>query len=221
MQVTCKLKTQDKIIMFVLFPTFEIDLNNNTLTVAVNEKFKFILNDLVKVFTRFELAEFVKLDSKYTKNLYRLLKQFRTTGRLEINNIEDFKQKLDAPTSYKPKDFKRFVLDVAINELKEKECFKNLQFEPKIAKRRGSPITGYTFTFEPEQIKKKVTPKEKEQIEPQEQNYHSWTEQAKAEMKKTQQVHTSKPFNHRFNQFPQREYSQEQMKEIEKKLLQK
>ena len=40
-------------------------------------------------------------------------------------------------------------------------------------------------------------------------------------MKKTQQVHTNKPFNHRFNQFPQREYSKEQMKEIEKKLLQR
>ena len=147
------------------------------------------------------------------------MKQFRTTGRLEINDIEDFKQKLDSPTSYKPKDFKRFVLDVAINELKEKKCFKNLQFEPKRAKKRGSPITGYTFTFEPEQIKKKVTAKKKEQIEAQEQNYSSWTEQAKTQMNKTQQTYTSKPLNHRFNAFPQRNYSKEEYKEIEKKLL--
>ena len=61
MRVTCKLKTETKTIMFVLFPTFEIDIEKQELIVAVNEKFKFILNELIKNFTRFDLKEFVKL----------------------------------------------------------------------------------------------------------------------------------------------------------------
>ena len=215
MQVTCSLKTQNRIIMFVLFPTFEINLDNNTLIVAVNEKFKFILNELVKGFTRFELAEFIELNSKYSKNLYRLLKQFRTTGKFIVNDIEDFKEKLDSPKSYKTKDFKRFVLDVAMNELKEKECFKDLKVEPKKAKTKGRAIEGYIFTFKAEQIKKK------EQIEPQEQNYSSWTEQTKVKVNKTQQTHTNKPVNHRFNQFPQRQYTKEDYDNMEKRLLNK
>lgn len=214
MKVTCRLKTQDRIIMFVLFPTFEINLNNNTLIVAVNEKFKFILNELVKGFTRFELVEFIKLDSKYSKNLYRLLKQFRTTGKLEINDIEDFKEKLDSPKSYKAKDFKRFVLDVAINELKEKECFRNLKVEPKTAKKRGSPVIGYTFTFQAEQLKRKPTPKADEAQEPKVENAETRELQNRHQLTPQTKKTTKQFANHRFNQFEQREYTEEEMKEI-------
>ena len=228
MQVTCRLKTQDRIIMFVLFPTFEINLNNNTLIVAVNEKFKFILNELINGFTRFELAEFIKLDSKYTKNLYRLLKQFRTTGKFVVNDIEDFKEKLDSPKSYKAKDFKRFVLDVAVNELKEKKCFKNLKVEPKTAKKRGSPVIAYSFTFEAEQIKKnpitdytieqhrkKATEQKEVKCiqEPREPKEHS-------EPISFANVPVSTPnTKNRFCQFPQREYSKEHYAELERRLI--
>ena len=102
MKVTCKLRTETKIIMFVLFPTFEIDIEKQELTVAVNEKFKFILNELIKNFTRFDLNEFVQLDSKYSKTLYRLLKQFKTTGVFEIK-LEDFRKRVDCPVSYSTK----------------------------------------------------------------------------------------------------------------------
>lgn len=45
----------------------------------VNEDFLYILNDLTKNFTLFELQEFNNLVCIF-KNLYRLLKQFKTTG---------------------------------------------------------------------------------------------------------------------------------------------
>lgn len=201
MQVTCRLRTQNRIVMFVLFPTFEIDLNTNTLIVAVNEKFKFILNELVKGFTRFELAEFVELDSKYTKNLYRLLKQFRTTGKLIVDDIEDFKEKLDSPKAYQVKEFKRFVLDVAIKELQEKEVFKNLVCEPIKAKKRGSPVVGYTFTFEPEQV-------------------HKIEQKQKTNTNKNDKEEAKKPkTTNRFNNFPQRDYSLDDISALEQLLL--
>lgn len=149
MEITCRLKTESKIIMFVLFPTFEIDLENQLLVVSVNQKFKFILNELIKNFTRFEMNEFVRLDSKYTKNLYRLLKQYRCTGRYEVN-IEKFRDVMDIPKSYTNRDVMRKVIKVSLQELQR--YFHNLQCEAKYAHKRGKPVTGYIFTFSPEAV---------------------------------------------------------------------
>lgn len=147
MEITCSLKTESKIIMFVLFPTFEIDIEHQMLIVSVNQKFKFILNELVKNFTRFELNEFIELDSKYTKSLYRLLKQYRNTGRYEVD-IEKFRAVMDIPKSYTNRDVMSKVISMSLKEL---ECyFLNLKCEPKYARKRGKPVTGYIFTFIPE-----------------------------------------------------------------------
>ena len=125
MKITCKLRTKTEIIMFVLFPTFRIDLDNQVLTVAVNEDFKFILNELIRNFTRFDLSEFVQLDSKYSKNLYRLLKQYRSTGRYEVS-LEDFRSKMDVPKAYINKRVMDDIIKPVLKELKFKKYFKNL-----------------------------------------------------------------------------------------------
>ena len=116
MNVTCSLETESEVIMFVLFPTFIINKNEQTLTVSVNEKFKFILNELIKNFTRFDLKEFVTLESKYSKSLYRLLKQYRTTGKYEIT-VNDLKTKMDCPKSYNNKQFMQNIINPAVNSL--------------------------------------------------------------------------------------------------------
>jgi len=150
MKITCSLRTESEIIMFVLFPTFVINLDEQTLTVSVNEKFRFILNELIKNFTRFELDEFVQLDSKYSKTLYRLLKQYRTTGQYEVS-LEDFRTKMDCPSVYTNKRFMQSVIAPALKELKSKEYFKNLVCTVQYAHKRGCPVIGYTFTFLPEE----------------------------------------------------------------------
>ena len=53
------------IVQFALFTEFRTLPRTATLTVAVNQKFAFLLNDLTSQFTRFELAEFADLKSKY------------------------------------------------------------------------------------------------------------------------------------------------------------
>ncbi len=151
MKTTCRLETETEVIMFVLFPTFKINRQEQLLTVSVNEDFKFILNELVKNFTRFDLREFIGLGSKYAKNLYRLLKQFRTTGRYEVS-INDFRNRMDCPESYSNK----YVMDLIIKpSLKELDShFQDLKCEPQYAHKRGRPVTGYIFTFTPESIRK-------------------------------------------------------------------
>lgn len=149
MEITCRFETESKIIMFVLFPTFIIDIDRQLLRVSVNKDFKFILNELVKNFTRFELREFVELDSKYSKTLYRLLKQYRSTGHYEVN-IEEFKKIMDYPETYTSKYIMDKIIKPSIDELDNKSYFQNLQCEPKYARKRGKPVTGYIFTFAPE-----------------------------------------------------------------------
>lgn len=155
MKVTCKLKTETKIIMFVLFPTFEIDVEQQTLTVAVNEKFQFILNELIKNFTRFDLQEFIKLDSKYSKTLYRLLKQFKTTGRFEIK-LNDFRKRIDCPESYSNKYVMDLIIKPSLEELRH--YFTDLQCTVQYARKRGKPVEGYVFTFVPEKTPKSELP---------------------------------------------------------------
>ena len=155
MRVTCKLRTETRTLMFVLFPMFDINLENQTLTVRVNEEFKFILNNLVKNFTRFELKDFIGLQSKYSKTLFRLLKQFKTTGNYEVT-LNDFIAKMDIPKSYRIKDITDKIINPTLKELQN--YFQDLQCTIQYAHKRGKPVSGYIFTFQPEQIQKPELP---------------------------------------------------------------
>lgn len=210
MKVTCKLRTKTEIIMFVLFPTFKINLDNQTLTVRVNEEFKFILNDLVKNFTRFDLGEFIKLDSKYSKTLYRLLKQYRTTGRYEVQ-LDDFRRKIDCPASYSTKYIMDKIIKPVLKELQN--YFTDLQCTVKYAHKRGKPVEGYIFSFKPEQIPTTAP------IETQ-----SMAAESKQSKQYQQRYQQPKPQYQRkknqFNEFMEREVTQEELDELERKLLQ-
>jgi len=169
MRITCKLRVDSEIIMFVLFPTFRIDLDKQLLTVSVNEEFKFILNELIKNFTRFDLAEFIQLNSKYSKSLYRLLKQYRISGQYEVS-LENFRDKMDCPKAYNNKQFMQNVINPALNELKTHGFFKDLECTVQYAHRKGCPVTGYVFTFKPEE---RISGQRNQEPEPRENNRKS------------------------------------------------
>lgn len=135
---------------FVLFPTFIINKDDLTLTIKVNDEFSYILNDLANNFTRFELEEFTELKSRYSKALYRKLKQFKDTGWWEVS-IEAFKDALDIPKSYRPSEINIKVLKPIENELPT--YFENFRIIKKHKKARGNPIVGYRFEFKEEIIK--------------------------------------------------------------------
>jgi len=198
MKITCSLETDTEIIMFVLFPTFIINLNEQILTVAVNENFKFILNELIKNFTRFDLQEFVKLDSKYSKTLYRLLKQFKTTGILEIK-LDDFREKMGCPTSYSNKYIMDLIIKPVLKELKS--YFVDLQCTVNYEHKRGRPVAGYTFTFKPEQPPKTAPVYAEPTAEQAQRNYNP-----------------NRPKN-QFHQFMQRKMTRAELDELEQKLL--
>lgn len=153
--ITCNIRTDTRRVSFTLFPTLDADEVTKTLTVSVNPKFSYLLNELGRNFTRFELTEFIKLESKYSKNLYRLLKQYRSTGTYTAS-MEDIRGLMDCPKSYQNKIFMRDCLGVAIHELSQ--YFDNLEVTPIKAHRRGSPIVAYQFSFTPEKPERSNKP---------------------------------------------------------------
>ena len=148
MRIRAKVKNGSRTIQFVLFPTFITDTKTGYLTVRVNTDFKYLLSELTKNFTRFELKEFIELNSKYAKTLYRLLKQFKATGEYFVK-VEELKGLLDCPESCN--DNRYFAIKILVPAVKELEKhFKNLKYETVKAPKRGQPIIGYRFTFTPE-----------------------------------------------------------------------
>ena len=131
-------------ITFVLFRTFVIDTNRNMLTIKVNEDFAYILNDLTRNFTLFELQEFNALGSTYAKHLYRMLKQFKYTGYFKIE-MSEFRRLLDIPEKYRMCDINKRVLAPAINEVSY--FFSSLNLN-KI--KEGRNIKYLEFTFDKE-----------------------------------------------------------------------
>lgn len=86
------------IVQFALFNVFRTMPASETLEVSVNALFSFLLNDLTSQFTRFELAEFTGLSSRYAKEFYRRVKQFRATGSWTVTK-DEFCRLLDVPPS--------------------------------------------------------------------------------------------------------------------------
>ncbi|MGH2087741.1 RepB family plasmid replication initiator protein [Aerococcus urinaeequi] len=137
-----------KIRAMTLFSWLEVDLNNQTLEVQVSEQFEYILNKISANFTTWELEEFVTLRSSYSKVAYRLLKQWRTIGKKEFT-INEFRLAMDMPKSYRPSEIKKRVLKPIINELEP--YFKDLKVKTLKKNTQGTPVTGYLFTWKPEQ----------------------------------------------------------------------
>lgn len=171
-----------------LFKEFETD-EKGTVTCEVWEETAYILNNIANNFTRFELAEFVNLDSKYSKRLYKLLKQYRTQGHYYISK-NDFYGSMDVPSNYTNSNFNRLVLKPALAECQK--YMPSLSCEVK-KKGRGGAVQGYNFVFDKE-ISKKNNP----------------------EMSSKKSIKKCKSVKNDFNNFPQNEYD---FDKLEKELL--
>ncbi|MEB2819700.1 replication initiation protein [Campylobacter upsaliensis] len=153
----------------------------NRIVLIVNPKFAYLVNNITQNFTAFELNEFIALSGKYTKTLYRILKQFRSTGKAYFEWSE-FLRIMDIPENKTTGDIDKFILKPALKELtKERNIFdqirvpfKNLAYEKekqKGTRGRGGKVIGITFTFKPENIDMQKLAKESEKIETKEDKY--------------------------------------------------
>lgn len=135
---------------FVLFNKFKIDGKADIpyVDIRVQEEALPLLNHLEQ-WVRYALNEFQELNSSYAKTMFRLLKQFRTTGYSYFSK-EDLYELLDIPNSYKKNlgEVDRTVLKPIKEELTP--LFRGLTIRKKYGKGRGKPVIGYAFSWKAE-----------------------------------------------------------------------
>ena len=186
---------------FNLFSDFEGNKKKRELTVRLNPRFKYILNDLTKNFTRFELSEYVHLDGKYSKLLYQHLKQYRKTGWWQIS-VDDIRRELSIPNSMPTMNITPKVLKPSIEIIKTCKGFGELEVEVIRSPRRGRKVEGYKFSWTADkQIPGQMTVDD----------YLKVADKKESSKKKKKNSFTD--FGN------QRHYTKEEMEELEKKLL--
>ena len=161
LEITYRREDEDVIEFFVLFNHFKIHKTEKYLEISTNPDLKFVLNDITRNFTKFELKELTNLKSSYSKTMFRLLKQYKHTGYIKIN-ISDFKNRLDIPKTYQMNDITKRVLKPIINELSS--IFNNLNIN-KIKAKKGRKIEWLEFIFDAEKcIHSKRKPERQDKI---------------------------------------------------------
>ncbi len=134
--------------MFVMFTRFEIKGSAKVpyVDIQIYPKALKLLNNL-ESWVRYALTEFRDLKSSYAKTMFRLLKQFRTTGYAYFSKA-DFDELLDIPKTYRQGDINKKVIKPIKEELTP--LFRGLTVRKKYGKGRGKPVIGYSFTWKPE-----------------------------------------------------------------------
>ena len=135
------------------------------LKIKISDDFSYLIHNLTKFMTQFELEEFLFLNGKYAKALYIHLKQFRTTGIWRVK-WDDFKEILGIPSSYKMCDIDKQILKPCVEQLSSplnlfelhenktkkatRTLFKNLKYTKIKGKGRGrgGAVTKIEFTFD-------------------------------------------------------------------------
>ncbi|MCJ8343565.1 MAG: replication initiation protein [Cetobacterium sp.] len=138
---------------FNLFSQYTVNGENKTITIQVHDKFEYILNKIMGTYTKFDLLEFISLKSAYSKNIFKLLKQW-DTKKEKTFEIEKFRELLAIPIKYQMCNIDTKVLKPIMEELPQ--YFPNLKLE-KI--KTGKKVTSLKFTWsgksekiEPKQI---------------------------------------------------------------------
>ena len=159
LELTVRYEDDDVIERFVLFNHYRIHKREQYLEISTSPNLKHILNSITNNFTKFELKEMTNLKSTYSKNMFRLLKQYKHTGYMKIK-ISDFRERLDIPKSYRMTDINKNVFKPILKELST--LFKNLTIT-KIKAKKGRKIEWIEFTFDAEKrIRSKRQPSQTE-----------------------------------------------------------
>lgn len=130
---------------FTIFNDFEIDNNEKKVKVSVNKNFLYLLNNMEKgQFTVFVLNDVISIPSTRGKQLFMLLKQFRTTGYVYMKK-EQLHRLLQVPKSY---DTSRMIDRIVKPAVKENEMyFNNLRM---VRLKEGRRIVAFEFHFDKE-----------------------------------------------------------------------
>lgn len=138
------IKTAKTLELGNFFRKFKLAFETNTLYVQLDSDYKFILNNLVEMYTQFSFKQYQELKSKYAKRLMPKLCQWQGTKKIEYKK-DDLFEILGVTENYKKDlgNFRKRILKPATDELKK--VFYNLKVTP--LKNRSAKIDGYSFVW--------------------------------------------------------------------------
>lgn len=137
------------IVIFGLFDVITIKPKDKSIVFSVNEIFKYMIDDLVKNFTMFDLRELVSLKGIYPKTLFRLLKQWETTKMYTVK-INEFRDLMGIPDTYMMKNIRQKVLKPCLEELEKN--FPKLELK-ELKKGRNTETLQFTWKARKKQKK--------------------------------------------------------------------
>lgn len=129
----------------VLFPDYYINVQEEVFLIGVHQELKYLFNHLQSNFTILDLVEYQSLGSKYSKQLYYLLKQYSNIAesqRVVKFTIEEFREKLGIPDSYRMDSIDSRIINPTLKELLK--FFPNIKIE-KI--KRGVSVSELHITW--------------------------------------------------------------------------
>lgn len=158
---------------YMLFKQFDIRIHKLTQTieyleVQLNDSYQYLLNNLGMggQYTSFKLLEFQRVRGKYAKTLYRLLKQYKSTGILSVEWTQ-FRELLDIPKAYKMENIDQKVLTPSLKELRKIYPFEHLSYKKERKSHDKRKVTHIDFYFEqlPQGETKKQKQKDKQRAQ--------------------------------------------------------
>ncbi|MCQ2719314.1 replication initiation protein [Helicobacter pylori] len=151
---------------YMLFQVCEIVSDKETreflyMDIQLNTGYNYLLNNLGMggQYTSFKLLEFQRVRGKYAKTLYRLLKQYKSTGILSVE-WGQFRELLDIPKDYKMENIDQKVLTPSLKELRKIYPFEHLSYKKERRSHDKRKVTHIDFYFE--QLPEGETKKQKQ-----------------------------------------------------------
>ncbi len=151
---------------YMLFQICEIVSDKETreflyMDIQLNTGYQYLLNNLGMggQYTSFKLLEFQRVRGKYAKTLYRLLKQYKSTGILSVE-WSQFRELLDIPKDYKMRNIDQKILTPSLKELKKIYPFEHLSYKKERRSHDKRKVTHIDFYFE--QLPQGETKKQKQ-----------------------------------------------------------
>lgn len=130
------LDDQNRFVKFCLFQTVRWNENTKKIEVELGNYIKKLLvREKYRAATFYHVKYTLPMNSQYSKRLYIMFREWMQTG-IRYDLVDDLRDKLQVPKSYKYNMFKHRVLDVALKEINERTDI-SVSYEEKSQRMQG------------------------------------------------------------------------------------
>ena len=152
---TISLKTQNGYIRIKAFPSLLFNEVEKNIEIDINKRILPLFMELTEQFTQYSLKEFLSLNSKHSKRMYQLLKQYEGIGERTIS-VDDLKKFLEIEEN---KSYNRFynlekrVLETTKNDINLLTTL-NINYEKE---KQGKEVVAVTFKMKKSKVEEEKT----------------------------------------------------------------